>query len=233
MKLPELVQNIRTVFYNNRIPNSNLIDNRQIIYWINEQRALFLKQEYNKVRLPDNNEKQILYNIELEPYTDGFMPITINENTTLLRSKLKLPRTIQYIIGDGIISVRSTNILSERINYVTREEVIYKGNGIFNRKSIYAFKSEDYLWIKYASNSDKSRIIKTVILEGIFEDPLSVDIFNNTPDLIRFGNSEYPIAEAFLPFIEENIFKINIQRFIKDLNPNDEEDIQQSNTAQG
>ncbi len=228
MKLPELIQNIKSTLYNNRVPNSNLLDDRQIIYWINEVRALFLKQEYNKVRNPQNNEKQILNNVEMIVSSNELEIIDMNAKT-LLRSKNKLPRTIQYILSEGIISVRGLNTLLERINFTSRENAIYKGNGIFNKNKLFAFKHNDYLWIKYGEKNDKSSVITNVMIEGVFENPLEVDVFNGTPNQIRFGLDEYPISEAFKPYIEDQILKTNIQRFIKDINSNDEEEIRQNN----
>ena len=222
MKLPELIQNVKSTLYNNRVPNTHLLDNRQIIYWINEQRALWLKREYNQVRPPMQNEKQVLENIELEIVDDEDI-IDIN-NYTLLKSKKKLPRTIQYNISDGVSYVSGTKMLSKKINYTTKNNMLYKGNGIFNRKQIFAFKDNDYLWIKYGHNMDKSRILKYVKLQGIFENPLEVDIFNDNDNSIRFGLSEYPVSESFLPFIETEILKTHQNFFIKDISSNDEED---------
>lgn len=224
MKLPELVENIKSYLYNNRIPNSNKLDDRQIIHWINRQRALWLRREYNQMREVRNNEKQILYKISLEVIGDEFSPITLNNNMSILRSSYKVPRTIQYHVNDGILAVRGVNKLSERISYTDRESALYKGNGWFNRKKIFAFKDDDYIWIKYGPNADKDKIIKYVQVEGVFENPLEVDIFNGTPYAIQKGDSEYPISAAFMDFIDSEILKINVQRFVSDGNPNDEED---------
>ena len=131
MKLPELIQNIKSTLYNNRVPNTHNLDDRQIIYWINEQRALFLKQEYNKVRSPLHNEIQTLFDIELEISNDTSIPIDMKSNT-LLKSKKKIPRTIQWNLSDGVLGVYPTDILENNINYTDRESVIYNGNGIFN-----------------------------------------------------------------------------------------------------
>lgn len=229
MKLPELIQNIKSILYTNKIPATNKIDNRQIIYWINEQRALWLKREYNQIRPPQHNELQSLYNIEME--------VIDNENTlgivnkTLLRSKKTIPRTIQYNLSDGIRYVSGTKLLSNKLNYVSKNDMLYKGNGIFNRKRIYAFKDNDYLYIKYGINTDKSRIVKHVTIQGVFENPLEVDEFNNLSNYIRFGLSEYPVSESFLPFIEEQILKTHITYFTKDIANNDEEEdnIQRNN----
>ena len=222
MKLPELIQNIKSTLYNSRVPNTTLLDNRQIIYWINKQRALWLKREYNQLRSPQQNEKQVLNDIELKVYKNIVYPINIITHT-LMRSKLKIPRTIQYNISDGVLGVFGKDRFDIVLNYTDRNSVIYKGNGVFNRKQIFVFKDNDYLWLKYANNLDKSRIVKNVVLEGVFENPLEVDEFNNTNDNIYEGIDEYPVSEAFLEYIEEGIYKINPNKFIKDEQANDEE----------
>ena len=224
MKLPELVENIKSYLYNNREPSSSRLDDRQIIHWINRQRALWLRREYNQMREVRNNEKQILNNVSLEIIEDVNSPIIINSNMSLLRSKYKIPRAIQFHISDGILAVRGQNKLSERISYTDRETALYKGNGWFNRKRMFAFKDDDYIWIKYGSNADKDQIIKYVQVEGVFENPLEVDVFNGTSFNIKNGVSEYPISAAFMDFIDSEILKINVQRFVSDGNPNDEED---------
>lgn len=223
MKLPELIQNIKSTLYNNRVPNSNLLDNRQIIYWINEMRALWLKREYDKVRTPYQNEKQILLEIDMIPYDTELI-----NGKSLLISKNKLPRNIHWNTSDGITRVSGLDVMSEKINHTDRESAIYKGNGKFNRKLLFSFKNDDHLWITYGSNADKSRIPSKLKIEGIFENPLEIDEFNGTTGILT-GDSEYPVSESFLLFIETEVFKAHIQRFIKDINSDDEEEIRQGN----
>ncbi len=224
MKLPELTQNIKHYLYNRRVPNSNRLDNRQIIHWLNRQRALWLRREYNQMREIKDNERQILYNVELEVIEDELHSIPPTNSASILRSVYRIPRAIQSHISDGILSVRGKNKLSKRISYTNRENAIYKGNGWFNRKKIFAFKDDDYIWITYGSNTDKSRIIKEVQVEGVFENPIDVDVFNGTPMNIKNGDTEYPVSAAFMDFIDGEILKLNIKRFVSDGNPNDEED---------
>ena len=67
-------------------------------------------------------------------------------------------------------------------------------------------------------------MVRNVNLEGIFENPLEVDTFNGTKNLIRFGKEEYPVSEAFLAFIEQNIWQTHINQFVMDIQANDNED---------
>lgn len=229
MKLPEIIQNIKSTLYFNKVPNTHNIDDRRIIYWINEQRALWLKREYNKMREPKTNERQILYNINMEAIKDKNNPIILSDNTYLLRSTSKIPRTIEWTFSDGVTAVRGSNKLSKRINYTSREDVIYKGNGWFNKNKIWAFKDDDYVWIKYANNADKTELVKNIQLEGIFENPIDVDIFNGTPLSIKKGEEPYPVSLSFAIYIETEILKLNAQNFILDENTNDEEDTIRAN----
>ena len=223
MKLTEIVQNIKSYLYNNRIPNSNRLDDRQIIYWINTQRSLWLRREYNQMREIKNNERQVLYNVEMQAIGDENSPINLQSTMSISRSVYKIPRTIHNYLNEGIVAIRGLNKLSERINLCSREEAIYKGNGWFNKGRLFAFQDEDYIWIKYGNKNDKVNLLTNIQVEGVFENPLDVDIFNGTPNEIRLGRTEYPISSAFVTFMESEILKINIQRFISDAETNDEE----------
>ena len=85
-------------------------------------------------------------------------------------------------------------------------------------------QSRYYIRVKYGKNNDRVGILKYLQVEGVFENPLDVDVFNGTDDQIRFGEKEYPVSMTFILFIEGEILKMNVQRFVADGQANDEED---------
>jgi hypothetical protein len=214
MKLPNIVDDLLLIISRGSIPQSSIFDKRLIIQWITNQRALWLYNEFNKGREFRNNELQILNDVELEIDTESSMLNSLPYGTTLLRSVETLPRTIQFTSRDGIVSIRSQNKQIQRFNYVPREQVPYSGNGMFNKSMIYFFKIDDRLYAKYGPDSLRINIPNTVIVEGIFEDPLEVDEFNGFDDNIRNGISEYPVSMRFVEYIKNAILETNFLKLI-------------------
>jgi len=227
MNLPSIIDDLLLIVNHGSIPQAHKIRREQLVQWVTNQRALWLSREYNKGRGIKNNEMQTLDNVQLEIVDEANMYAAFNCTIPLLRSTKKLPRSLQLLFSDTIVSIRPHGIVQARINYVSREQAVVSGNGIFNRSHVYAFIYNDYLYIKYGSKANKGNIIKKVNVEGVFENPLAVDIFNNIDDAILLGKAEYPISMQFIEYIKGQILQADVQVLLqmpKDITANDEAD---------
>lgn len=228
MKLMNIVDDLLLSIRRLNVPNANKIDKRLLVQWINNQRALWLTNEINKGREFMNNEVQTLKSVAMKPDADSSFFTTTPRGYTILKSELPLPRVIQFQVRDGVVSVRPRNKQFQRFNYVAREQAPYSGNGKYNRGMIYFFKIDDYLYAKYATDNLNVNIPTDVMLEGIFENPLEVDDFNNTVDNIWNGIDEYPISMKFVEYLKSAIITANFAQMLavpSDNTNNDEDDI--------
>ncbi len=212
MKLLDIVYDLKLIISRGTIPDDSKFDNRLLINWINNQRALWLTNEYNKKRDVRNNEVQVIKEIEFE-VIDGNEFGIVDTGTKLMRSKLRIPRVLQIQTRIMLTSVRALNVVGCRLNLVNREQFVYSGNGKFNKGMLFVTLHNDYLYIKYGVSAYRDRIPTKLRGEGVFEDPLEIDVFNNTPDNIYDGIDEYPISRKFIDYMKAEILKLDIGSF--------------------
>ena len=202
MKLESFIYEIRAL-----LPSDWLdVDDRHIIKWINEQRALWLKNEFNNSRLVDDRLKQ---SIPIEVKLVNSTEVSgVKANSVLLKTIYEIPNVIIKHYSDTITSVHSVSILDEKFNYVLKDDAIYSGNGKINSRDIFCFKYNKYLYIKCQKSNPKIKIIKDIVIEGVFEDPIEVekDYINRGKD-IDIMKIEYPISEAIWVYMKGQILK--------------------------
>lgn len=228
MKLHNIIDDLQLTLHRANVHNATNIDKRLLVQWVNNQRALWLSNEYNKGREFRNNEIQTLDIVEMEVDTTSSITFNLPKSITLLKSKERLPRTLQFQTRDGLVAIRPLNRQIPRFNYVSREQVPYSGNGKYNKGMVFFFKIDDYLYMKYGGDNWKNNIPLQLMLEGVFENPLEVDEFNNTIDYIWDGKDEYPISMKFVEYIKNAILETNFIRLMSsptDKMNNDENDI--------
>lgn len=202
MKLESFIYEIRAL-----LPSDWLdVDDRHIIKWINEQRALWLKNEFNNGRLVDDRLKQ---SIPIEVKLVNSSEVSgVKANSVLLKTIYEIPNVIIKHYSDTITSVHSVSILDEKFNYVLKDDAIYSGNGKINSRDIFCFKYNKYLYIKCQKSNPKIKIIKDIVIEGVFEDPIEVerDYINRGKD-IDIMKIEYPISDAIWVYMKGQILK--------------------------
>jgi len=228
MKLPHIIDDLVLTLTRINTPNANMLDRRLLVQWLTNQRALWFANEVNKGRELMNNEIQSLTEVEMELDTSSSFYTTVPIGVSVMRSKKRLPRTIQFQTRDGLISIRPQNKQMQRFNYVAREQVPYCGNGKYNKSMIYFFKIDDYLYAKFGEESLKVNIPTKVGIEGVFENPLEVDTFNGTEDNIWDGVDEYPISMKFIEYLKNTILTTNFVPMMStpsDTTANDENDV--------
>jgi len=201
MKLGYYVYEIRAL-----LPKDWLdVDQRHIIQWINLQRALWLKNEFNKNRVIDDKLKQSFPVIM--KLTDRSEIPGIKSGHIILKSNLIIPDTIIRHYKDCITSIHNADILSDSYNYVNREDAIYSGSGKTNIKDIYCFIYNDYLYIKISKCNPKAKLIKNVVIEGVFEDPIdvSVNYIKEGSPFYEDMEREYPLPDSLWNYMKEQI----------------------------
>lgn len=180
------------------------VDNRHIIRWIDLQRALWLKNEFNNNRFIYDKVTQ---KIHLKMKLVNSSEISgVSSNNVILKSTVKVPTTINQYYKDSIVSIHNADILGENYNYVEKSDAIYSGNGKLNHKDVYSFIYNNYLYIKTQKGNPSIKLINKVVVEGVFENPIDVERdYIYTGDNFDFLNLEYPLPEALWTYMKEKI----------------------------
>lgn len=202
----EIVYDILEDVASHKLSDDLDIDNRQVIYKLNTQRALWTRNEYNKPgRILDPYLIQSLGCVELEVADASDCP-ELPVGCSILKTKCEIPKTIELHNRSAITKVGPIDKLDYFFSFVPYQQAIFSGNGKFNGNSIFAFIHNKRMYFKV--NSAQQKLLRRVNIMGIFEDPTKISEFCNTNGTPCFSmDDEYPISNWMIPFVKEQIIK--------------------------
>lgn len=194
------------------------IDITEIKFDVNNIRATLLKQKLDKfyLEIPENLV-QTINNIELDVINSSFLlNAEVKANSTVLRSKVKIPKILGDKVGRFVIKeISASNILSDNFTVVNSKNAKYTGNGKFNRGDLFTWIEDDYVYVK--TNSLIIKTIKYINVRAIFLDAISVASFYNkyynsdsnsilyNPNLPYDDDSDFPVTNDMIKQIEDII----------------------------
>jgi len=184
---------------------------------INEQRSLWLRNEYNKNRSIDPYVIQDLSCLELELVDPIQCCISIPTGCKLLRTKVQIPNTIEFFYTKGIVSVGSPDITRARFILIDYSRVPFVGEGRTTKRAIYAFLYQGYLYL--TSKDSSSLMMKYITLRGIFEDPTSLGSLVNcqTNNTCWKSSDPYPINQWMWAYIKQLVLQQLMQKGMSQL----------------
>lgn len=178
---------------------------------INEQRALFIRNEYNKNRTVDPYIIQDLNCIELELVDPIQCCVSVPTGCKVLRTKLQIPNTIEYYFTKGIVSVGPSDIMKPRFLLIDYSRVPFVGHGRTTQKSIYAFIYDKYMYI--FSKNTTHFLMTNINLRGVFENPTELGSFTNCQNQSCWTSSDpYPINQWMWAYMKQTILQQLIQK---------------------
>lgn len=213
------------------ISDDSVLEERQLLYWINNNRSLWLHRELNKgFRTVDDAivqslgavEFEIVDTIENNPYTGS---------AKILKSKVPIPVAIELDHGTAITRVGPLDIKCKPFKFVNYSSVPFVGHGKFNSSEIFCFLKDGYMYITSNCNNPMMKTIKYVNIRGVFETPEEVGRFKELDGSPCWTyDSAYPINRWMIDYLKGEIIKSDLKYFIKpivdetnDANPQPEE----------
>ncbi len=179
---------------------------------INEQRALWLRNEYNKSRTIDPNIQQEIGCLEMElvdPHVCCDLSIPLN--CKILRSKKQIPNTIEFYFRKGITSIGPIDITKKRFTMIDYNRVPYAGNGRTTRNAVYAFLYDNYVYV--ISKDPSMKIVKYINVRGLFEDPSKLGEFTDCSGKACWSPyTIYPLNQWMWAYIKPQIVQQLIQK---------------------
>jgi len=179
---------------------------------INEQRALGIRNEYNKLRTMDSAVQQEISCLAMELVDPHNCCVTVPIGCKILRTVKQLPNTIEFHHSKGLTSVGPVIITAKRFTIIDYSRVPYIGEGRTTKKAIYAFEYDNYIYI--ISKDSNVNLIKAITIRGIFEDPTSLSEFNTCDDKSKCWtpNDPYPLTQWMWVYIKEPIIQQLIRK---------------------
>lgn len=187
--------------------NQKHLDNRLIIRWINSVRNVWIKNEANKQgKLPDDFKQQIY--LELEPVDQSLIP-EIPTQYRILKATQKLPEIIKFRYYDGIESIRNARVISEKYNYITREQAVYAGNGKVNKDKVFVFIHDNQLYVKLSKYNSRIAMLTHAVVYGYFTNPEEASNYTDSDNNSCYNplEDEYPLNDTIWNYMKSDILK--------------------------
>lgn len=205
------------------------LSNEYITYLYNIKRANYIRQDLNNYqKTTDLSITQSLC-LELELVSVNECGLDF-ECDKILRSKQKVPNTLDLHLKSSIISVKPTNRISIPFNFTTKQKVIYSKFSKFNN-AIFSFLDDDgYIYL--LSENTGHKLIDCITVTGIFEDPLELANYKNCcgcqDSLNCFDESltDYPLQAHYIDLIRKEIVeeRLKLRSIEEDKNNNSKYD---------
>lgn len=193
------------------ISDDESLDIRQVEYWIHNQRALWLKNEMNKFRSIDDDIIQDLGCVELEVVDAADCPAHL-VGCSLLRTKCKLPDTIDLHHTTAITRVGPLHKVDRPYSFVSYKRAIFSGNNSLNEKTIYAFLLNDYIYLKFNDKNFYAKMLTHVNVMGVFEDPTAAATFCDEDGKPCYSpESKYPVSRSLINYMKAEIIKSDLR----------------------
>lgn len=211
MKYNEIIYSIRESL-RETVDDSN-IDDREIIFNVNNQRALFYRNQYNqRNKIIDEDIVQFLYIPVSEVDTD----FCNDTSCTILRSTNPIPNAIELHHKNAILNISSTDILAKQFSFVNWKAFLFSGNGKYSKNEVFvALHPNGYLYLK--AKNHLAKFIDKITVEMILENPLEIKNFldcnNEDANCFDLDTFEYPLKSYAFAYIKPQVLQSLSIRF--------------------
>jgi len=198
----DLMQHVRS-----NITDDIHLSKRQVQDWIRNTRAMFMQNDLNKGKLITDDFKQD-FCLELE-VVDAAECCDVNLDCHVLRSTQKIPTPIYYRGGAAITRVATVGVTSTNITFGEQNRIIYSGNGRFNKRRIFSFYKDNYVYV--IGGGMLKDTLKYVTVEGVFDTPEDAAKLKRCDGSPCFtADSRYPISRAAYEFMKRNVIQTDL-----------------------
>lgn len=188
--LNTIITDLLSVIRGSNVTRSEPISKRQLEAWVHQYRALLIKQDMDKGKMPNPDYIQEISDLKLEVVDRTFGTSFLSE-TYLLRTEEEIPKTIDLNFKAGFTYVGTMD--GKEIQFVPEGRVTWQQYKKYTKDYNLAFLRNERIYLYNVSP------ITYITVRGIFEVPTEID----NADL----DSPYPIPINIIPTLKEMILK--------------------------
>jgi hypothetical protein len=207
------------------------ISENQVSFWIDNTRAKLIRQDLEKHRSVNPELIQVICDEVIE--VDGSECGCVTAGCTILRSKNKIPSTIELYHKNLLMRVGPVTVGSTPFSLITHQQAQFSGNNKYTRHITKAFFHNGYIYI--IGDSDKLALLEHISIHGVFEYPEEASSFSTCGDEPCYTNdSPYPISAHMIETLKEMIITTNIKVIVSsstDKSNNANHDVQPNNPS--
>lgn len=207
MKVNHIVSDLRNIATSGSNPIEFKIEDMQLLFWINEVRAMLISQAISKKQDISDTWVQIISCLELE-LVDNSECCEVTTDCYILRTVLEIPSTIETWMDNTILKVTKPT-----------GEIITKSN---------PYKAQYSSYSKYTSNKPtwfiknnriyitSEQLLEKINVWGIFENPSELSTFVSCGGESCFSyDDEYPCSLKMANDITNIVLKTKVYPYLQ------------------
>lgn len=201
--LNTIVSDLLDIIRQSKVSRSEPISKRQLESWVHQYRALLIKRDLDKGKMPNPDYIQEIPALQLE-VVDRSEGTILASNTYMLKTTLALPNTIDLNNKSGFMYIGTID--GVEYQFVPEGRTQWQRYKKYTNNDNLVFLRNNYLYLLSVSP------IKYITVRGVFEVPTEVSNFVNSNATQGFAdlNSPYPIPIHMLPSLKELILKTEL-----------------------
>jgi hypothetical protein len=184
-----------------KISQSETISRRQIEDWVNQYRAILIKQDIDKGKMPNPDYTQKIPSLRME-VVDKTADSELASDTYIMRTVLELPNTIDFNFKSGFTYVGTLD--GKEIQFVPEGRTEWQQFKRFTSKNSLAYLNDKHIYINTVTP------LSHITVRGIFEIPMEAGrLINPALSTQTYGtiDSRYPIPMNMVPVLKEMILQ--------------------------
>jgi hypothetical protein len=198
--LNTIVSDLLEIIRQAKVSRSEPISKRQLEAWVHQYRALLLKQDLDKGKMPNPDYIQEIPSIELE-VVDRTYGSTFDSFTYMLKTKLAVPKTVDLNFKPGFMFVGSPD--GTEFQFIPEGRAQWQQYKKYTKFDNVVFLRNGYLYLLAVSP------LSFITVRGVFEVPTEVSNFVNVNMDARSADLDdpYPIPINMIPTLKEMVLK--------------------------
>ena len=186
------------------VAQSERISKRQLEAWVHQYRALLLKQDLDKGKMPNPDYIQEIDHVYLEEVDlvgDNVLTDVFDTDQHISRSVLELPKTVDLNHKPGLTYVGT--VYGDELLFVPEFRNRWQKHKKYTNEDGIAFLRGQHL---YVNNNPP---LAYVSIRGIFENPAEVSRFVNPKTEQPYFNEDtaYPLPMNMVPVLKQMVLK--------------------------
>jgi hypothetical protein len=200
VSLNAITTDLLEIIRQSKVSRSEPISKRQLEAWVHQYRAVLLKRDLDKGKMPNPDYIQEIPAVELD-VVDRADGSNIDSESFMLKSKLSLPNTIDLNFKSGFMFIGTID--GKEFQFIPEGRAQWQQYKRYTNKDNVVFIKNGYL---YLLSTDPLRYIT---VRGVFEVPTEVSNFinPNMPTRISDTDDHYPMPITLVPALKDMILK--------------------------
>jgi len=201
ISLNTIVTDLLEIIRQAKVSRSEPISKRQLEAWVHQYRALLIKRDLDKGKMPNPDYIQEIPGLKLV-VIDKSNDATFRSSSYMLKTELALPNTLDLNNKSGFMYVGTIDGIEYQ--FIPEGRSQWQQYKKYTDRDNVVFLRNNHLYLLSVSP------VKFITVRGVFEVPPEVSNFVNTNNMTTrsFGlNDHYPIPANMLPTLKELILK--------------------------